>query len=100
MRDMSLKDTPQRITWARAGSLVLPLVYLVALVRSRDPDLIVSLLGPMGTVVRAVQRTALALGGRILACAAVTLYCSVVGYAVGALAGWIADAVAKLVDRR
>ena len=98
MRDVSFQGKPQRITWGIIGSLILPLVYLVALVRSRDPKFIVSTLGPPGVIVGAVQRVAFRIGGSVLAVIAAALLFSFVGCIVGALAGWVADTVVKIRD--
>lgn len=91
---MNLSKRPIGVKLGIAGLVILPVLYIVILIITKNPDIIISIFGPFGFVFWFVQWVAFLLGGWILAIIATILFLALVGYLLGRLLGWI---VKKLI---
>lgn len=94
---MSFQKKLRAAKFGIIGSIVLPLLYIIPLILSRDSDFIIFALGPLGFIVWIVQWVAFLIGGWILAVIATALFFALVGYLLGRLIGWFLD---KLTSKK
>ena len=90
---MSFQEKTRQAKFGIIGSIILPLLYIIPLIISRDPDFIVFALGPLGFIVWIVQWVAFIIGGWILAVIATILFFALLGYLLGRLISWFMDKV-------
>lgn len=94
---MSFQQKPRRVKLGIIGSVILPLLYIIPLIISRDPDFIIFALGPLGFFVYIVQWISFLIGGWILAVIATILFFALVGYLLGRLIGWLMDKITSKI---
>ena len=94
---MSFQEKSRQAKLGIIGSIILPLLYIIPLIISRNPDFIVFALGPFGFIVWIVQWVAFLIGGWILAVIATILFLALVGYLLGRLIGWFMDKITSRI---
>jgi hypothetical protein len=94
---MSFQEKSRRAKLGIIGSIILPLLYIIPLIISGNPDFIVFALGPFGFIVWIVQWISFFIGGWILAIITTILFFALVGYLLGRLIGLIADKITSKI---
>ena len=85
---MSFQEKSRRVKFGIIGSVVLPLLYIISLIIYKDLDFIIFTLGPLGSIVWAIQWVGYFMGGWVLAVIASILFFALAGYLLGCLIGW------------
>ncbi|MBS3081077.1 hypothetical protein J4221_06405 [Candidatus Pacearchaeota archaeon] len=94
---MGFKDKSITIKGGIIGAIILPLLYIILLLITQDPDFIIFTLGPFGIIVWLVQWISFLIGGWILAIIATILFFILIGFPLGLLIGLI---VKKIVAKK
>lgn len=91
MKNVNFQIKSRRRKFGIIGSIILPLLYIIPLIVSGDPDFIVFTLGPFGFIVWIVQWITFIIGGWVLAVISTILFFALAGYLLGQLINWIID---------
>ena len=86
---MNFKEKSPKSKGGIIGAIILPLLYIIPLLITQDPDFIIFALGPFGIIIWIVQWISFLIGGWILAIISTILFFIVIGFLLGMLVGFI-----------
>lgn len=90
---MKFKDKPLKSKCRIIGAIILPLIYIIFLLITRDLDFTAFLPFPFGIIVTLIQWVSFLFGGWSLAIIATIIYYSLIGFLLGMLVGYIVDKI-------
>jgi len=86
---MGFKDRSITIKGGIIGAIILPILYIIPLISTQDPDFIIFAFGPFGAIIWFVQWLSFLIGGWILAIIVTILFFILIGFFLGLLIGLI-----------
>jgi len=97
MKIIRLKNKSIKIKGVIIGALILPLLYIIDLLITQDPDHIIFVLNPIlgsfGIILWIVQWIPFLLGGWILAIISTIIFFCIIGFLIGLMIGSILEKI-------
>ena len=88
---MNFKKKSLKVKGGIIGAVVLPLMYIIPLLITHDPDFIIFILGPFSIPIWIIQWISFLIGGWILAILTTILFFSIIGFLLGMFVGFIVN---------